>query len=260
MAFRSRTGCTSDNDARVYSSGPGGKCRSQPRSNSWATTTADRASSRGEFHPPALSEPDVTVSRHPAPTGRPRSGGASCQWANRAGWWWCTRTSQSNRSGVTSPESLELLHGPSDQVVVDAPCQEAQLGAVEDSVVVDPATTTFGLMSADRLDRSAQLRRFRCQALIFWPIAFLALVLMAGTNPMKCPYGPLSQAAPEGEPEEVEADMLRGLRAGSSPCRTRSWSCRGAARGQGSRAAGRSRARSSSAWVWVSQWITMSSA
>jgi DNA-binding CsgD family transcriptional regulator len=38
-----------------------------------------RASGRGEFHPPALSEPDVTVSRHPAPTGRPRSGGASCQ-------------------------------------------------------------------------------------------------------------------------------------------------------------------------------------
>ena len=37
-------------------------------------------------------------------------------------------------SGVTSPESLELLHGPSDEVVVDAPCQEAQLGAVEDSV------------------------------------------------------------------------------------------------------------------------------
>jgi hypothetical protein len=28
------------------------------------------ASSRGESHPPALSEPDVTVSRHPAPTGR----------------------------------------------------------------------------------------------------------------------------------------------------------------------------------------------
>ena len=25
--------------------------------------------------------------RHPAPTGRPRRGGASCQWARRAGWW-----------------------------------------------------------------------------------------------------------------------------------------------------------------------------
>jgi hypothetical protein len=29
------------------------------------------ASSRGESHPPALSEPDVTVSRHPAPIIRP---------------------------------------------------------------------------------------------------------------------------------------------------------------------------------------------
>jgi hypothetical protein len=38
------------------------------------------------------------------------------------------------RSGVSAPESLELLHGPSDEVIVDAPCQEAQLGAVEDSV------------------------------------------------------------------------------------------------------------------------------
>ena len=34
--------------------------------------------------------------RHPAPTGRPRKGGASCQWANRTGRWWWTRTSQSN--------------------------------------------------------------------------------------------------------------------------------------------------------------------
>jgi len=44
-----------------------------------ATRPTNRASGRGELHPPALSEPDVTVSRHPAPTGRPRSGGASCQ-------------------------------------------------------------------------------------------------------------------------------------------------------------------------------------
>ena len=29
------------------------------------------ASGRGESHPPVLSEPDVTISRHPAPTGRP---------------------------------------------------------------------------------------------------------------------------------------------------------------------------------------------
>ena len=32
----------------------------------------DEASGAGEFHPRALSEPDVTLSRHPAPIVRPR--------------------------------------------------------------------------------------------------------------------------------------------------------------------------------------------
>src|SRR5450759_1185330 len=36
-------------------------------------------------------------------------------------------------------QSLELPHGPSDQVLVDARCNGVQLGAVERSVVVDPA-------------------------------------------------------------------------------------------------------------------------
>ena len=44
-----------------------------------------------------------------------------------------------HRFGVLAAESLEFVHGPPDQVLVDAPCQEAQLGAVEGSVVVDPA-------------------------------------------------------------------------------------------------------------------------
>jgi hypothetical protein len=38
------------------------------------------------------------------------------------------------------PETLELVHGPSDQMLVDAPCDEIQLGAIEGSVVVDPAS------------------------------------------------------------------------------------------------------------------------
>jgi hypothetical protein len=32
------------------------------------------------------------------------------------------------------PESLELLHCPSDEVLVDAPCEGVQLGAVEGPV------------------------------------------------------------------------------------------------------------------------------
>jgi hypothetical protein len=35
------------------------------------TIMATRVSRRGESHPPPLSGPDVTVSRHPAPTVRP---------------------------------------------------------------------------------------------------------------------------------------------------------------------------------------------
>ena len=44
------------------------------------------------------------------------------------------------RPGGVSPESFVFLHGPPDDVLVDAPCEEAQLGAVEDSVIVDPAS------------------------------------------------------------------------------------------------------------------------
>ena len=36
-----------------------------------------------------------------------------------------------HRFGVLAAESLELVHGPPDEVLVDAPCQETQLGAVE---------------------------------------------------------------------------------------------------------------------------------
>src|SRR5580658_9833501 len=44
---------------------------------------AARVSRRGESHPPPLSGPDVTVSRHPAPTVRRWVNAMSCQWANR---------------------------------------------------------------------------------------------------------------------------------------------------------------------------------
>jgi len=47
-----------------------------------------RVSRRGESHPPPLSGPDVTISRHPAPTVRLEVTAASCQWANSSGWCW----------------------------------------------------------------------------------------------------------------------------------------------------------------------------
>src|SRR5260221_13285169 len=44
-----------------------------------------------------------------------------------------------HRFGVLAPETLEFLHGPAGEMLVDAPSEEAQLGAVEGSVIVDPA-------------------------------------------------------------------------------------------------------------------------
>ncbi len=42
--------------------------------------------------------------------------------------------------GGLAAQSLVFLHGPPDQMLVDAPCDGIQLGAVERPVVVDPAS------------------------------------------------------------------------------------------------------------------------
>jgi hypothetical protein len=89
-----------------------------------------------------------------------------------------------HRFGVLAAEPFELVHGPAGEVLVDAPCEEAQLGAVEGSVIAVPPRT-WGLIASARPDRSVPLRRLRCQALICWPFAFLALPLMAGEKPVK---------------------------------------------------------------------------
>lgn len=68
-----------------------------------------------------------------------------------------------HRFGVLAAESLELVHGPPGEVLVDAPCQETQLGAVEGSVIVDPAWT-WGLISLARPDRSSlRVRQKLCR-------------------------------------------------------------------------------------------------
>jgi hypothetical protein len=47
--------------------------------------TPSRLSGRGESHPPALSEPDVSLSVHPAPIIQRQGSTPICQWAKRAG-------------------------------------------------------------------------------------------------------------------------------------------------------------------------------
>ena len=43
----------------------------------------DEVSGRGESHPPALAEPDVSLSTHPAPIIQPHGTSPSRQWAKR---------------------------------------------------------------------------------------------------------------------------------------------------------------------------------
>jgi hypothetical protein len=45
-----------------------------------------RVSGRGEFHPPALSEPGVSLSTHRAPIVQPSGRTPNRQWANSPGW------------------------------------------------------------------------------------------------------------------------------------------------------------------------------
>ena len=47
--------------------------------------TDDWVSRRGELHPPALAEPDMNLSAHPAPIVQPSGRAPNRQWANRPG-------------------------------------------------------------------------------------------------------------------------------------------------------------------------------
>jgi hypothetical protein len=77
-------------------------------------------------------------------------------------------------------ESLELVHGPPNEVLVDAPCKEVQLGAVEGPVVVDPASD----LRIDVLSEAGQIRSSCASDEVPAPdllaFAFFALALMAG--------------------------------------------------------------------------------
>src|SRR5262249_22742400 len=91
-----------------------------------------------------------------------------------------------HRFGVLAPEPFEFVHGPPDEVLVDAPCQEAQLGAVEGSVVVDPASH----LGVDRLGEAGQVRATAAAKVPGPELAagrLFALPLMAGEKPVYNP-------------------------------------------------------------------------
>ena len=88
-----------------------------------------------------------------------------------------------------APQSLELVHGPSNEVLVDAQCEGIQLGAIEGSVVADPASN----LRVHFLSETGQVRAtatVEVPALIFWPTAFFALALIAGEKFTNKPLGP----------------------------------------------------------------------
>ena len=69
----------------------------------------------------------------------------------------------SPRFGGLASQSFELLHRPSDEMFVDAYCDGIQLGAVEDPVVVEPASNP----GIDGL-RVPRTRRSRSEGT--WPV------------------------------------------------------------------------------------------
>lgn len=67
----------------------------------------------------------------------------------------------------------------------------------------------WGLMSLARPDMSVPVRRLRCHALIFWPIAFLALLAHAREERDEHSPSAVRRAGPEGVDEEIEAGVRR---------------------------------------------------
>src|SRR5439155_12310229 len=109
--------------------------------------------------------------------------------------------------GELAPESLELVHGPSDEVLVDVACEGVQRGAEEGSVVVDPASDLW----VDVLGEAGQARS---TATVEVPVPDLfvdrlsCLAAHGRVEADEVAVLPLDHATPEGVAEEVEAGVL----------------------------------------------------
>src|SRR5258708_19874249 len=112
-----------------------------------------------------------------------------------------------HRFGVLAPESLELVHGPPGEVLVDGPWEEEQLGAVEGSVIVDPAAH----LGVDFLSEAGQVR---ATATVKVPgpdlLAFRLPRLAADGRgeASEIASRAAGKTAPEGVAEEIEAGAL----------------------------------------------------
>jgi hypothetical protein len=98
------------------------------------------------------------------------------------------------------------VHGPPGEMLVDAPCQETQLGAVEGPVIVDPALDL-------RIDLLSEAGQVLAAAAVEVPVPDLLAfrLLRRGADGRgkagEIPSSPLGQAPPEGVAEEIEAGV-----------------------------------------------------
>ncbi len=110
----------------------------------------------------------------------------------------------------TSPQSFELLHGPSDEMIVDARSDGVQLGAVE-GPVVDPAPD----LGVDPLGEAVQVRAAATAEVTGSDLAALRLSRRGAHGRKEAHEESIpafGQAGPKGVAEEVEPRVL-----GASP-------------------------------------------
>ena len=91
----------------------------------------EKVSGRGESHPPALSEPDMNLSTHPAPIIQPHGTSPSRQWAKRALALPATACSHRRARLACRCSRFVFPHGPTYEVVVDVSENRIQHGLVE---------------------------------------------------------------------------------------------------------------------------------
>jgi len=107
-----------------------------------------------------------------------------CQWANSPADRRLTTFSHAQAFTGWCRQSLELAHGPPDDVLVDAPREGLQPGAIEGPVVVDPASYV-GVDLPREVGQVRSAAALQVPVLTFLPTAFIAVSLIAGLNPTK---------------------------------------------------------------------------
>src|SRR5262249_25085379 len=96
-------------------------------------------SRRGESHPPALSDPAVSLSTHPAPVIQPLACAPGLAVGKERWFPSCDGCQEAPCSPGTAAQPFVLPDRPSNEVLVDASEQERdQLRPIEAAVVVDP--------------------------------------------------------------------------------------------------------------------------